>query len=183
MRSNNRDDNRVGMVAAHTLSFSFRFVSFLFRFRLLFDVVVIVVRGTRFVPSTHGYSASDPCVLLLSCFCCCHPSLLSLLSITIRVGDSLESVRGFPRIRCLSFCAKFGFLKPSLRHISYCCCRTSVVRFESYSPVSSQFQVVWNSLFGFLSFVCDSAFCLFFRRVILKFLLLLSVLNSVLTIG
>jgi hypothetical protein len=29
-----------------------------------------------------------------------------------------------------------------LHHISYCCCRTSVVRFESYSPVSSQFQVV-----------------------------------------
>ncbi len=145
MRSNNRDDNRVGMVAAHTLSFSF---PFFFPFSFVFDVVVgIVVRGTRFVPSTHGAalpltlafsfsssSSSSSAVAILPFFL--------LLSITIRVGDSLESVRGFPRIRCLSFCTKFGFLKPSLHHISYCCCRTSVVRFESYSPVSSQFQVV-----------------------------------------
>ncbi len=140
MQSNNRDDNRVGMVAAHTLSFSF---PFFFVFPLFLMLLSSWSAGHALFRPHTGCSASDPCVLLLFFFfCCCHPSLLSLLSITIRVGDSLESVRGFPRIRCLSFCTKFGFLKPSLHHISYCCCRTSVVRFESYSPVSSQFQVV-----------------------------------------
>jgi hypothetical protein len=122
----------------HTL-LPFLLVSFLFPFPLLLSSWS--AGHALFRPHT-GYSASDPCVLLLFCFCCCHPSFLPLLSITIRVGDSLDSIRGFPRIRCLSFCTKFRFLKPSLHHISSCCCRTSVVRFESYSPVSSQFQVV-----------------------------------------
>jgi hypothetical protein len=70
--------------------------------------------------------------------------LLPLLSIAIRVGDSLlQSVRGFPRIRCLSFCTKFGFLKPSFHH--YLLIVVSAHPWFGLSPtppVSSQFQVV-----------------------------------------